>query len=224
VLGILIIAITRSQPTPNLNAEEFKTRFAMVTLAELLAFGIFSLPYVWKDNRNAPWGRACMRIGGLTAAAVSLIIISFFTVSQVLLTDQSIKVSTEYFIVVIYILNTLGLSASITRTGGPAKSLYANLLPIQLAGFLLLELQKELLISQKGSPSVSNHLIYLFAGLTLAAWIVTHWFRAKDPSLPDFSDWITYVSALGILLTTVGYFLPRQKWFVDLISGSLKKG
>jgi hypothetical protein len=230
LVTILLALIVWKQPIPELEMSESLARFSLVAVAEVLAFAIFITPLLVNGNRNSGWRNDCLRYGLITAGVVLSILVCFFSASQTFLFSHpnSVRWLTEYLIILIYFINLLGLSHAIVRTGGPAKSLYASLLPIQFAGFLLLELQKEL---STGLADTPNYLVYTFAVLTLIAWFTTHIFRDRPEALiklndtepvPDFSNWIVYLSAAGMLLTALGHFLPRQAWFISIIKHRFK--
>lgn len=235
MVAVLVGILSSRQPIPNLNVPESLARFVMVALGEVLAFSIFISPLLFiASYKSTNWAIDCLHYGSLIAAPVILIIIIFLALSLTVLSDAAIIRWTEYLIVTIYFLNILGLSAAIIRTWGPAKSLYASLLPIQLAGFILLELQKDRWILEKEQKdqtrSPSGYLVVIFAILTTVAWLTSSvtsltWLEEQLPTIftqpgaeeqKNFSAAITLINIAGTVLTALGYFLPRQQWFFKL--------
>ncbi len=229
ITGGIGVAVRR-QPAPALEIDQSLARFAMVAIAQVLAFIVFLTPLLWATNYQEDWAEDCRHYGLLTAVVDVLVITGFLSLSRIYI-SPSIPWWTEFLIVIIYYADVVGLTAAVIRTGGPARSLYASLLPIQFAGFLLLELQKDLLVSRRQAKNIPNYRVWVFASLTLFGWLASYWFqtpvlyllaRSGHRQQTDFSNWIVYLSACGLALTAIAYFLPQQPWFVDMIEGRFR--
>lgn len=240
IVLLLILFFIWKHTTDDLEAEQSMARWGMVVLAEGLAFIVFCVPLLLPclfSGILEPWRKYCLIVGSVTAFVVLLFFAAFLAIPRVIGSDKATVRSIECMVVAVYSINTIGLCFAIVLTGGPARSLYANLLPIQLAGFLLLEIQKERWISMNREnrkdlldqhsvkqnvqyTPLSQPLIYLFTALTLIAVFATYYLRNRFSVLPndlEFADWITYLNIAGVLLTLAGYFLPRQRWFIEKI-------
>jgi hypothetical protein len=240
IVLLLVLFFTWKQTTDDLEAEQSMARWGMVVLAEGLAFIVFCVPLILPflfSGILEPWRKYCLLVGLTTAFIVLVFLTAFPAIPRVIVSDKATVRSIECMVVAVYAINTIGLCFAIVLTGGPARSFYANLLPIQLAGFLLLEVQKERWIhknreNRKDLPEqhsieqnsqrspLSQPLIYVFTALTLLAVCTTYYLRNRFSVLPndlEFAAWITYLNIAGVFLTLAGYFLPRQRWFIEKI-------
>jgi hypothetical protein len=227
---VILVTLVGKQPISTLNFSQSLARFSMVALAEVLAFLIFLVPVRVGSGRRSPWSQDCFRYGICTALTVGMILVTYFALASALIPEKAVPRWTEIVIGAVYLVNTIGLFRAIVRTGGPSRSLYANLVPVQLAGFLLLEQQKESLMSTTNTGNHPQHLVFLFAVVAIAAWIgsalASDYKPGNTPNtdeLPDFSFWITVECIAGMVLTLVGYFLPRQPWFTAILIGAFRR-
>jgi hypothetical protein len=193
-------------------------RFAVVVAIELLALALCFAPLA---SREAAWQVDCFKVGEVAtiAALVTMVLTSFFCFiwpknKPEDLIDRQLNHFMEAGIVFIYIINAMSLAAIVARTGGPAASLYAPLIPIQLSGIIFLQIEKEILVEE-------TSLIPLFYTLiACAALLSSYWFSGfyywllkfkTDKEMFDYSLWNTGLTISGMLLAFFTYWLPKQK-------------
>jgi hypothetical protein len=170
---------------------------------------------------EAGWQHDCF-YGALVFGGISSILLAL-PLALVRLCPIRAKIP-ELLIWAIFGINTIFFSLGMARTGGPSHSFFSRLVPIQLSGILLLQLQKVMITRIKAN-------IWTFgAGATFSiiTWLVVVLFPtpivqivgwgkfSAEPSLESFASF-----AVTVLFVLFAYWLPLQPWFIDFISRNL---
>lgn len=204
-----------------LTQPQAEARFAAVAVGEILVFLAFLTPLLYpffRGKRLDGWRHDCIYIGLATAAVVMLVAVLAFAVPRLLPVfgiDAATVTAIEATIFVVYVINVLGLTAAVGRTGGPRKSLFAPLIPAQMSAVLILELQRE-------EVDVGARPAWVYGYLAVAAvaiCVAYYWSdRIKaystwkdDTEDPRFGGWIVTFMIVGMGVSFLGYWLPTQE-------------
>lgn len=205
-----------------LTRHQSMARFAVVVAVEMLALAICFAPLA---SRESIWQVDCFEVGetATIAALVAMAVTSFGCFiwpknKPEKVIDRQLNTIMEAGIIFIYIINAVSLASIVARTGGPAASLYAPLIPIQLAGIIFLQIEKEILVEE------SSLMPLLYTLIACAALLSSYWYPGffywfwdfkTDQEAFDYSAWNTGLTVAGMLLAFFTYWLPKQKKLTD---------
>jgi|ERR1700687_1738130 len=203
-----------------LSVSQSLARFAVVSVIEIFALALCYAPlFGGKEN----WQLDCIRLG-IGATILALLIIVAVLIAFSLHPKPKEKPSEvlarqlnrwlEGGILTIYLLNIVVLECVIIRTGGPSASLYAPLIPIQLSGIIFLQIQKELLVENRGLfPFVCT--LFACCAMLIGYWapipISTFLRFSKGGEMVDSRGWNTILTIAGMLLAFFAYWVPKQR-------------
>jgi len=216
-----------NQITELLPAQAF-TRLSVVSLIQLIGFvAVWGLvrygPRRFQVTTVAPWQQDCLRLAQIFGVISFLIL--FLTMIGGFIGGWGARAA-ERAIWITFVTNTAFFSLGMARTGGAARSFFSQLVPIQLAGILMLEQQKAMLT--KIQPTV-----WTFAALSLVSiglWLVVVSFRMTFQRVFKWQDldmqpWIerfavfatTTLFFLSVGVTVFAYWAPLHPEFVEWV-------
>lgn len=124
-------------------------------------------------------------------------------------------------------VNIVYFSLAMMRTGGPAHSFFAQLVPMQLSGILILEQQRMMMTSRRLSP---RWRAWVYAGFTIFVWMIVVSSPERVQSVLDWrymmierrgDDYELWAAAilfvLGIIVTAVAY------WGTPLLAACMRR-
>jgi hypothetical protein len=133
----------------------------------------------------------------------------------------------EIVIWVIFAINVVVFSLGMARTGGPARSFFSQLVPIQLAGIFMLEQQKAMLMKTQ----VATWKFVAVSAIACLVWLSVVLFRERFEQLlqwqeHDMNPWLerftvfatTFLFFLSVGVTVFAYWAPLRPEFVEFIS------
>ena len=201
-----------------LTRHQSMARFAVVVGIEILALLVCFAPLA---SRETAWQIDCFAVGeiAMIVALATMVLTSFLCFiwpknkpEDVI--DRQLNQFMEAGIVFIYIINAVSLASIVARTGGPAASLYAPLIPIQLSGIIFLQIEKEILVEDTSLTPLFYTLIAC-AALLSSYWVPSfyYWLWGFKPNQKvfNYSSWNTGLTVSGMLLAFLTYWLPKQK-------------
>lgn len=221
--------------TGRLKPHQALARLSVVALIEfvgvLLTFWLIeSWPRYFDGTYEAYWQDDCLKL-----ARVLFVIGCCLLVTCVL---GYLTFSSRYFaawapaiaeggILLTFGLNIVYFSLAMMRTGGPAHSFFAQLVPMQLSGILILEQQRMMMTSRRLSP---RWRALVYAGFTILVWMIVVSFRERVQSLfhwegkviesspDDYEMWIAVILfVLGIVVTAFAY------WVTPLLAACMRR-
>ncbi len=208
-----------SRSTATLTYGEAGSRLLVVTVIQFLGVLFFVVPLVTPAIQKEGWQRSCLYFGGFSALGLaSLLIISFYAALRHFkgLAHPFDVWKTELAIGLAFGLNNLALALAMARTGGVLCSIYAQMIPMQLAGMLLLAQQKEAFTTKRSVWPL------LYPAIALLSWGISAWFGQW---LANAKGWATTISpdergfgflspgllvCCEIILMAFAYFFPRS--------------
>ena len=201
-----------------LTAGEAGSRLVVVILIQSLGL-LLIVPFLIAPATNSDgWQRSCLWFSGLAGLGwVALFLASCFSLWQLGHSRSFNVAQTELAITLAFVFNTVALSLAMARTGGPTCSIFGQIIPMQLAGILLLEQQKETFTSKR------SYFPAIYAAITLIIWGFA---VLSSQKLAAWRGWALNIAphetGYGILshsrlilfeivFMAVAYFLPQ--WF-----------
>jgi hypothetical protein len=159
-----------------LKEEDALSRLCVVSLIELvgvlLTIGLIEYGPSFYGITHDPWQHDCLRIAIVLAiAGLGLLVASVVSFLQ-----RWKPVIAEGIILLAFGGNIILFSLAMARTGGPAHSFFAQLVPMQLSGILILEEQKARMMSKKSSP---RKRAWLYALFTVIVWVIAWQFPLR---------------------------------------------
>lgn len=207
-----------------LSPAEALARLSVVSLIQLIGFGA-TLLLIWFGPRFfdativARWQHDCLKIALIFGVATLIMLLITLSVGFFWWSAKF----PEIIIWIVFGINTIFFVLGMTRTGGPAHSFFAQLVPIQLSGILVLEQQRALLTN-------TRLITWPFALFSILVWLAgvafsTHfqgWFNWQDlnmnPSLEGFAVFATtFLFFLSMAVTVFAYWAPLRPEFISLI-------
>lgn len=210
-----------------LTLEEALARLSVVSLIQLVGFGAIILLVRWVPGwrcfripSKTEWQCDCLKIArffgytSLGALFVTFILCTLFSWSAGI---------PETVIRGVFGVNTIFFAWGMARTGGPSRSFFGQLVPIQLSGILVLEQQKAMITNTQLTT-------WTFAAFSTVMWLaavlcrkrVAQWRRWSEftiePGLERFTVFAaTVLFVLSVGVTVLAYWLPLQPWFIAFI-------
>lgn len=223
---------------PLLKLDQALARLSIVLFIELVGAGA-TIYLVWRGPRwfsgtsVTAWQRDCLAGIGLFGGA-SLIALIMMLIGGVFL-PRIVKIRnailfygpkiTEGVIWLVFAMNTVFFTLGMARTGGPAESFFAQLVPIQLSGILVLQQQKLMLTGARatiwtfGTSAAFSVLTWLIAvSFQVQAVGIMGWDKTMmEGTLEAFGVFATTaLFVLSVAVTVVAYWLPLQPWFIAI--------
>jgi hypothetical protein len=211
--------------TGELKEEQASARLCVVTLIQLVGvsltfFLIKSFPRFFGLTNEADWQRDCLVLAYILVGTIVLLILTY-TFS--FLRRWKPRIS-EGVILVTFGVNIITFSLAMARTGGPSHSFFAQLVPMQLSGILILEQQKLMMTSNQSSTRARA---WLYAGFTVFVWLGVVLFPLQVASLfgrqettieiglKTYEEWTaTILFVLGVVVTAFAYWITPRPGFI----------
>jgi hypothetical protein len=221
--------------TGRLKPHHALARLSVVALIELvgvlLTFWLIQdLPLRFDVNYAAYWQDDCLKLAhvllwmGIGLVCASLLGYLTFSSRYFAIFGPAIA---EAGILITFVLNIAYFSFAMMRTGGPAHSFFAQLVPMQLSGILILEQQRMMMTSRRLSP---RWRAFIYAVFTILVWIIVVWSGERvqsffgwsammiDRSRDDYEIWAAAILfVLGIIVTAVAY------WGTPLLAACMRR-
>ena len=176
-----LIEYVRVFLTGKLKEDQALVRLGVVALIQLV--GVFltiwlieGFPRSFGLTKQTDWQYDCFLIA-CVLAAMGLYLFVIFVLSYIFEWRPGIS---EFSILLAFSVNIVFFSLAMQRTGGPAHSFFAQLVPMQLSGILILEQQRAMMTSRRLSP---RWRALVYAGFTILAWLIVVLF-------PDQVQWL----------------------------------
>jgi hypothetical protein len=148
-----------------LSLAEALARLSVVSLIQLVGFAatilVVKLGQGSLSASEADWQRDCLRIAYFFG--IMSLIVLFVTLIVGFLFSLSANLP-EGVIWGVFAVNTIFFSLAMVRTGGAACSFFGQLIPIQLAGILVLEQQKAMMTNTRPNT-------WAFAAFSILVWL-----------------------------------------------------
>ena len=215
---------TQNEPqtkTAELTEEQGLARLCVVSLIQsvgvYLTIGLNEyLPLFFGLTEEAGWQRDCLKIASVLRWTITML---FFTLIGSYLLRWKPKTS-EVVIIITFVVNIFAFSLAMVRTGGPAHSFFAQLVPMQLSGILILEQQKAMMTSQQPSKRWRALLYAVFAIVaSLTVVCLSKRFQrlfgwqdlTMQANQESYARWVaTTLFILGMIVTAFAYLVtPR---------------
>lgn len=221
-----------------LKLDQALARLSVVLFIELAGF-LATLVLIKRGPRwfnvvsEAEWQRDCLNgiwyFGGASLIALIMMLIGGVFLPRIVKIRNAIlfygpKI-TEGVIWLVFAINTVFFTLGMARTGGPAESFFAQLVPIQLSGVLVLQQQKVMLTRARatiwtfGTFAIFSVLTWLTAvSFQVQAVGIMGWDKTMmEDTLKGFGVFATTVLfVLSVAVTVVAYWLPLQPWFIAI--------
>jgi len=223
------MAQSRPVERRTLTAGQAIERLSVVTFIQFAGFCVtLGLLETWRLFVKEDWQRFCSKVG-FVAGGVTLLSILLTYAAMGLHSTNVDRGATwiERIIGFIFIINTIALAFGIAATGGASNSVFNQTIPIQLSGILLLEQQKEKLIST--STLRTSKAYWWYAGFSIAAWVAVALAGEKLMSFFGYSSnvqktslekwgWIAAIvlGAAGMIFTVIAYKVESIPFLVEL--------
>jgi hypothetical protein len=219
--------MAQSHPVERLTLTEAIERLSVVTFIQLIGLCITLGPLtIWHLFVKENWQLFCLLVGGVAGAVTVVRLLLTYAAMGLPGTNEDRSANRiESTIRFIFIINTIALAFGIARTGGASNSVFSQTIPIQLSGILLLEQQKEKLIS----TSSDSQAYWWYASFSIVAWVAVALAGKKLMSLFGYpSDvqqtslekwgWIAAIvlGAAGMILTVIAYKVEGIPFLVKL--------
>jgi hypothetical protein len=215
--------------TGKLKHEQALVRLGVVALIQLVGVSltfwlIEGFPRSFGLTNQMAWQNDCLIIA-CVLAAVTLVLLVTFVLSSIFEWPPGVP---EVSILLTFIVNIVSFSLAMERTGGPSNSFFAQLIPMQLSGILILEQQRAMMTSRRLSP---RWRALVYAGFTILVWVFVVRFPEQVQRLcrwqqrtivEQYETWIptrreayerwtaTILFILGIVVTAFAYWVtPR---------------
>jgi hypothetical protein len=224
--------------SPALTLDQALARLSVVLFIELVGFlatlllvkygpGWFSL------TSEAEWQRDCLQgiyfFGGASLITLIVVMVSCIILPRVPNIPERIvsfiPKLTEGMIWLVFGMNTVFFTLGMARTGGPSQSFFAQLVPIQLSGILVLQQQKVMISEAKATIWT----FATFATFSILAWLVVVSYPAHVIRIVGWNKLIiesnletffvfatTALFVLSVAVTVLAYWLPLQRWFTAI--------
>jgi len=201
---------------------------ARLSVVALIQFGgvkltfwlIESFPGHFDATYQAYWQDDCLRLANVLFwvgfCLLCASVLGYLTLSWGYFAEWESAI-TEGAILLTFAVNIVYFSLAMVRTGGPAHSFFAQLVPMQLSGILILEQQKTMMTSRRLSP---RWRALLYAGFTILVWLIIVGFSERVQSLfgwkttmiegsrDDYEIWTAAILfCLGVAVTALAYFV-----------------
>ena len=218
--------MSEAQKQPGeIKEEQALARLFVVAIIQSVGVGLTTvlikyLPRMFGLTGEADWQRDCLSIANVLwwTAFLLLVTLGF---SYVRRWKPGIP---EGAILVTFGVNIIAFSLAMARTGGPSRSFFGQLVPMQLSGILILEQQKLMMTSSQSSKRARA---WLYAGFTVFVWLtvflspgqVASLFGRKEMTigagLEIYEEWAaTILFTLGIIVTAFAYWAPTWPGFL----------
>lgn len=210
---------------------EAQARLSVVSAIEIVGYAAVVLLVRWVprwswfklDESKTEWLRDCLRFANFFGR-ISLALL-FITLIISVLWSWGVSFP-EWVIRVVFGINTICFALGMIRSGGPSRSFFGQLVPLQLSGILVLEQQKAMLTQVQFTTWV-----FVFAAFSMVVWLVAvlsqkrvvqcwNWSEiSSDHSLERFNVFAaTVLFVLSVCVTVMAYWLPLQPWFIAFFS------
>ena len=202
--------------TGELKGDQALARLCAVSLIQLIGVSLTFILITWGARRygvpnEATWRQDCLLIA---YALVGTILLLFLTLIFSYLRRWKSSVP-EGVILFTFAANIIAFSLAMARTGGPSHSFFAQLIPMQLSGILILEQQKAMMASQQ---STKRKRAWFYAGFTIVVWLVA----VLSPLQVDIKDVpqtyeemaATILFILGMAVTAFAYWVTPRPEFI----------
>lgn len=196
---------------------------ALVKFGPRWALGGYSFRALFQPANEADWQRDCLGIAYLLLAT-GIGALATFALGWLRRWRATL---TEGVVLLTFVVNIILFSLAMARTGGPAHSFFAQLVPMQLSGILLLEEQKAMMMSKK--PSMRKRAWY-YAAFTVLVWLIVVKFSTQfatlfgwkqltiETSVKSFEDFAaTVLFILGMIVTAFAY------WYTPRLAASFRR-
>jgi hypothetical protein len=204
--------------TGELKVDQALARLCAVSLIQLLGVSLTFILIKWGPRRfgvtnEATWQQDCLIIAYALGGTILLLFLTFIF-SYLRRWKASVP---EGIILFTFAANIIAFSLAMARTGGPSHSFFAQLIPMQLSGILILEQQKAMMASQQ---STKRKRAWFYAAFTVVVWlvVVVSPFQAADPikDLPQTYEKLaaTILFILGMSVTAFAYWVTPRPEFI----------
>lgn len=210
--------------TGRLKPHQALARLSVVALIQfvgvLLTFWLIEyLPSHFDITYQAIWQDDCLKLARVLfvigCCLLVTCVLGYLTFSSRYFATWA-PVIAEVGILLTFGLNIVYFSLAMMRTGGPAHSFFAQLVPMQLSGILILEQQRMMMTSRRLSP---RWRAWVYAGFTIFVWMIVVSCPERVQSVLDWrymmierrgDDYEVWAAAilfvLGIIVTAVAYW------------------
>jgi hypothetical protein len=185
----------------------------------LLTFFLINFgPSIFGVQEELSWQRYCLWIAYVLFGTIGVL---FLTLIFSLYYGWRASIA-EGVIWFTFWVNIAAFSLATALTGGPSRSFFGQLIPMQLSGMLLLQQQKHQLTHKRSEP-------WYPAVFTVVVWLIMvgvgRFFGWKgiteDPNFETFETVAAIaLFLLGILVTALAYWLPPRPSFIQRFQSS----
>lgn len=210
---------------PHYNRDVAAARFAAVTIAEIFALGICTVP-LW--SRTQQWQQDCFKVGLLACVPVVLLLLVALVVAVGAPRNRERAWLVRFFeigIVLLFVFNVVALALVTARSGGPTSSPYGTLIPTHLSAILFLQLQKDRLTGESSRLialayfciSVGGYLAAYFGqDAIIAVRVFTADSRPVDYAAQNATAMI-WLTVGAMLLSFATYSVPSDERVRDWV-------
>jgi len=204
--------------TGELKEDQALARLCAVSLIQLVGVSLTFILIKWVPRRfglanEATWQQDCLLIAYALGGTIVLLFLTFIF-SYLRRWKPSVP---EGIILFTFAANIIAFSLAMARTGGPSHSFFAQLVPMQLSGILILEQQKAMMASQQ---STKRKRAWFYAGFTIVVWLVVVLSPVqvanpiKDVSQTYEELAATILFILGMAVTAFAYWVTPRAEFI----------
>jgi hypothetical protein len=151
---------------------------ALVTKGPRWALGEYDFR-VWRLAADEAWQRDCLGIAYILLAT-GIGVSATFAFGWL---RRWRPIVSEGLILLTFVVNIVAFSFAMARTGGPAHSFFAQLIPMQLSGILILEEQKAMMVPNTSKKISTRKRAWFYAVLTVLVWLIIVRFSTQFATL-----------------------------------------
>jgi hypothetical protein len=227
-IGVVVGIIPEQGPARNPTARQAGARIALASIIQLSGTFFVMLP-LWLEMGEKGWQHDCFKVGSWFGGLGSAVLVG--ALIYVILSKDAINVvATEWIIKILYTTNIVALSLAMVRVGGPSSSVFGHLIPLQLSGILLLEQQKDSMITP------SRYAAFRYSAVALLIWITAaalrdrivqwpFWTGDVQPCTSGCNDELAtkLLIPFELFFTVLVYYLLRSKRFWKIFGAKKRR-